>query len=361
MGRKLLAVLCVAALAACDDPLVIVGDLPGFMRVTAGIPDSAGIRVDSIAVRTRLTSPAGVAADSTGILYVADLRSRIFRVTSNGRLERILNHDPCFEKTCIGRPQALAVMPGGSALLIADDMSDKIWRFNLVSREVFAIAGTGVNGVAADGTTAIAAPLASPTAVLVLPDGRVAFAERNAHKIRVINTNGQLGTLAGTGTAGSAADGASAASSPLNLPTGLALSGNTLYVSETGTHTVRAIDLATGIITRIAGSGTAGYSGDLGPALEATFDYPAALAASGSHVYVSDQNNDRVRVINLQTKIVTTFAGTGARLYNGNGLPAGQSNIFRPAGLAASRFGFLYIADSGHHIVWRTPIRANVQ
>ena len=361
MGRSLFAVLMVASLAACDDPLVIVGDLPGFMRVTAGVPDSAGIRLDSIAVRTKLTGPAGIAADSTGVIYVADLRSRIFRVTSSGRLERILNHDPCFEKTCVGRPQALAINSAGNALFIADDMSDKIWRLNLVSREVVAIAGNGVNGVAPDGTPAPAAPLASPTGVVVLPDGRIAFAERNAHKIRVINTNGALGTLAGTGTAGSAADGASAAASPLNLPTGLSLSGNLLYVSETGTHTIRVIDLVTGTINRIAGSGAQGYSGDQGPALDAAFDYPAAIAATPTHVYVSDQNNDRVRVVNLQTKTVTTFAGTGLRPYNGNGLPAGQSNLFRPAGLAASRFGFLYIADAGHHIVWRTPIRANLQ
>jgi hypothetical protein len=366
MGRRLSAVLFVAFLAGCDDPLVVIGDLPGFMRVTAGIPDSAGVRLDSIAVRTRLTGPAGVAADSVGMLYIGDLRSRIFRVNSRGRIERILNHDPCFVKTCVGRPQGLAVTPGGTALLIADDMSDKIWRLNLTSREVVAIAGTGVNGVAPDGSVASAATIASPTAVVVLPDGRVAFAERNAHKIRVISSSGLLGTLAGTGTPGSAADGATAATSSLYWPTGLAISGNTLYVSEagtaqTGTHTVRAIDLATGTITRVAGAGPAGFSGDNGPALQATFDYPASIAVSGSNLFVSDQNNDRIRVVNLQTKNVITFAGTGSRIYNGNGLPAGQASIFRPAGLAASPFGFLYIADAGHHIVWRTPIRVNVQ
>lgn len=361
MGRRLFALTVVALLAACDDPLVVIGDLPGFMRVTAGVPDSAGIRLDSIAVRTKLTGPAGIATDSSGLLYFGDLRSRIFRVTSGGKLERILNHDPCFVKTCVGRPQGLAIMPGGNVLLIADDMSDKIWRLNVVTREIVAIAGTGVNGVAPDGAVATAAPLASPTSVVVLPDGRIAFAERNAHKIRVMGADGILRTLAGTGTAGSATDGNAAATSPLNLPTALAISGNLLYVSETGTHTVSVIDLATGTINRIAGSGVAGFSGDNGPALSAMFDYPAGLAVSGNNVFISDQNNDRVRAVNVQTKTVTTFAGTGSRVYNGNGLPAGQSSLFRPAGLAASRFGFLYIADGGHHIVWRTPIRITVQ
>ncbi len=361
MGRRLLALLFVAALAACDDPLVIIGDLPGFMRVTAGVPDSAGIRLDSIAVRTRLTSPAGVAVDSVGNVYFGDLRSRIFRVTSGGRITRLLNHDPCFVKTCVGRPQGLAVLPGGNALLIADDMSDKVWRLTMSNGEVVAIAGTGVNAVAADGTLATAATLSSPTGVVVLPDGRIAIAERNAHRVRVIGPDGILRTLAGDGTQGSAVDGAPAISSPLPLPTGLAVAGNTLYVTETATHTVRAIDLANGTMRRVAGSGVAGFSGDNGPALQAAFDYPASIAASGNSLYIADQNNDRVRVVNLQTNIVTTFAGTGSRLYNGNGRAAGETSLFRPAGLAASRFGFLYIADAGHHIVWRTPVRPNLQ
>ncbi len=360
MGRKLLTLLFVAALAACDDPLVIIGDLPGFMRLTAGVPDSAGIRVDSFAVRTKLTSPAGLAADSAGLVYFGDLRSRIFRVTSQGKLTRLLNHDPCFVKTCVGRPQGLAVMPGGNALLIADDMSDKIWRLNLINGNVEVVAGTGVNAVAPDGTAALAAPLSSPTSVIVLPDGRIAFAERNAHKIRVIGSDGILRTLAGDGTLAAPPETGSLIS-PLPLPTGLAVDGNTLYVTETFTHTIRAIDLAAGTIRRVAGSGIAGYSGDNGPALNASFDYPAAITVAGNSLYVSDQNNDRVRVVNLTTDIVSTFAGTGSRLYNGNGRAAGETSLFRPAGLAASRFGFLYIADAGHHIVWRTPVRANLQ
>jgi hypothetical protein len=354
---KLTALLCALLFGACDDPLVIIGDLPGFMRVTAGVPDTAGVRLDSLATRTLLSSPLGIATDSAGVLYIGDSRSRIFRVTSNGRLVRLLNHDPCFVKTCVGRPQSLAVMPGGNAILIADDMSDKVWRLTISNREVVAIAGTGVNAVAADGTPANTAPLSSPTGVLVLPDGRIAIAERNAHRIRVIGTDGILRTLAGTGVQGEATDGGMAASEPLNLPTGLALSGSTLYVTETGTHTIRAINLSTGTITKVAGNGTAGFSGDNGSPLLASFNYPAAIAVSENHLFVSDQNNDRVRLVNLQTNTVTTFAGTGLRAFNGNGRPAGESAIFRPAGLAASIFGFLYIADAGHHIVWRTPIR----
>ena len=360
MCRRLIALLFTLSLAGCEEPLVILGDLPGFMRITAGIPDSAGTRVDSLAVRTRLTFPAGLAVDSGGILFITDLRSRVFRVTPAGRIQRLLNHDPCFEKTCVGRPQGLAVGAGG-LLYIAEDMSDRIWRLNPANGELVPIAGTGEHGVTADGANARQAALASPTSVVVLADGRVAFAERNANRIRVIGTDGVLRTLAGTGTQGEAEDGSTAISSPLSLPTGLALGGNVLYVSETGSHTVRAIDLGTGVIRKIAGIGSAGFSGDNGPAIAARLDFPAALAASPTHLYISDQNNDRIRVVQLQSGTIQTFAGTGTRNFTGNARAAGETALATPRGLAYSRFGFLYIADSGHHIVWRTPVDVRVQ
>lgn len=344
MGRRFLAIACATLLGACDDPLVIIGDLPGFMRVVAGIPDSSGVRVDSIATRARVSSPLSVAADSTGNFYVSDSRSRVMRITSNGRFRILLNHDPCFEKTCVGRPQGIAVAPDG-AILIADDMSDKIWRLNPVNGEVRAIAGTGVHGVAPDETPAAQATLASPSSITVLADGRIAFAERNSNRIRVIGTDGVLRTLAAN----------------LNLPTGITVSGGQLFVTETGTHTIQFIDLASGARTQIAGNGNSGYGGDNGPALQATFNFPAAVAVSDNNLYVSDQLNHRVRLINLQTGLVTTFAGTGALTYSGNGRAAAETALNRPAGLAITRFGFLYIADSGHHIIWRTPIRANLQ
>ncbi len=355
MGRRLLALCSVLLLTACEDPLVIVGDLPGFMRIVAGIPDSMGITIDSIATRTRLSTPLGVAADSAGFLYIGDTRSRIFRVSSAGKLSVLVNQDPCFADTCIRRPQSIAVQHGGNAIVIADDQTDKIWRVNLVSREVTSIAGTGESATSPDGALAAQSPIFSPTAVVMLPDGRVAFAERNAHRIRVINNDGTLGTIVGTGIEGEAPDSADALTSPINLPTGLALSGTTLYFSETGTHTIRALNLTTGRHSRIAGNGLDGFSGDMGPARDAAFNYPAALVVTGNNLFVSDQNNDRVRVINLVTGTVTTYAGTGSRTYSGNGRPAGEVGLFRPSGLAISPFGFLYITDSGHHIIWRAP------
>jgi DNA-binding beta-propeller fold protein YncE len=344
MGRRLLIVLCAALLGACDDPLVIIGDLPGFMRIIAGVPDSSGIFPDTIATRARLSTPLGLAVDTGGILYVSDSRSRILRVTSAGRIRVVLNQDPCFQKTCVGRPQGIARAPDG-AILIADNMSDKVWRLMPSTGDLRALAGTGVNGVAPDGTLATQAPLSSPSSVGVLPGGRVVFAERTANRIRVINSDGTLGTLV----------------ADLALPTAILVAGDRLYFTENGNHTISALDLGSGAITRIGGNGGAGFSGDNGPALQASFNFPAALALANNNLFVSDQMNNRVRLINLATGTVTTFAGTGAIAYTGNGRAAGETSVWRPTALAVSDFGFLYIADSGHHVVWRTPIRANLQ
>ena len=344
MIRRIVVLVFCAAMAACDDPLVIIGDLPGFMRVTVGVPDSFGTTLDTMALRTRLSTPLSVAADSNGNIYVADSRWRIYRVTSTGRTTRLLNQDPCFIKTCIGRAIGMAVARD-NAVIISDNQSDKIWRLDPATSALTVLAGNGNNAVAPDGTVATQAPLASPYQVAILTDGRVAFAERNSGRIRVIETDGRLGTIA----------------SNLNDPVGLAVQGNRLFVSSGAANTIRSVDIATGASTVIAGSGIAGYFGDNGPAVQAMFNFPASLALGGDNLYVSDQNNHRVRMVNLKSGVVSTFAGTGATKYTGNGRSAGETALFGPSGLAVSRFGFLYIADSGHHIIWRTPVRANLQ
>ena len=344
MGRTLLAAIAALSLAACGDPLVVVGDAPGFMRITAGVPDTLGIRNDTIATRLRLTRPAGLVVSKTGVLYFADQSARIFSVTSSGKTTVLHESLNCFVKTCLARPQGVALTNDGNALIIGDNQSDKIWRFTLTNKELVAIAGTGVNGTAADGTVALQAPLASPAGVAVLSDGRVLFAERESGRVRILGTDGILRTLV----------------SGLTQPTALVAADNTVYVSETGSaNRVIAVDLATGATTRIAGNGNTGYSGDGGPATDAALNTPWALALADNNLYIADQGNNRVRVVNLTTHTIGTFAGTGTTGFTGNGRSASETSIVQPGGLAVSGFGFLYISDWGHSVIWRTPVRIN--
>jgi sugar lactone lactonase YvrE len=128
-------------------------------------------------------------------------------------------------------------------------------------------------------------------------------------------------------------------------------SGN-LYVADTGDNVVRLVDLTTGYISTIAGTGTGGYSGDNGPATQALLNAPAGVAADASgNVYISDTGNNVVRKVNATTGIITTIAGTGQISYSGNGGLGTLATLSSPQGLAIDGDGNLLIAESGNHVI----------
>ena len=357
MKRTFLALVSVVALSGCGEPLLVVGDLPGFMRIVAGVPRLPGEQIDTLATVARLTTPVGVTVLDDGKLIVADGARRSMAVAPNGRFELLFRGPSCFDKTCLTSPQGMTL--AGQALLIADNGADRIWRFDLQSRSLTSVAGTGQHGNTPDGTQASQAALASPGDVVVLDDGRIVFTERAGHRIRVIAADGALQTLAGTGVGGYSGDGGAARAAQLSGPTGLARRANTLYFTDHGNNVVRSIDLQSGLIQTVAGTGTAGFSGDNGPALEAKLNQPwaADLSPDGSTLLFSDIGNNRVRALNLSSGLLFTFAGNGSTAYNGNGLSAAETALDSPYGLSVAPQGFLFIADSQHHIVWRTPLR----
>jgi trimeric autotransporter adhesin len=325
MGRWLLIALGCVALGACGDPLIILGDLPGYMRIVAGVPDVLGTTNDTLATVTRLRNPRGIAVSSDGTLYIADESARIMSVTSSGRLTVLYNTNGC-TLGCLRRPRAMALTNDNTALIIADDLADRVWRFTISNRQLQPIATvTGVAGVA------------------VLADNRIVVSEPNAGALRFVD--GAISTFV-TG---------------LDAPYGLTVSGNQVYVTEVNSNTIRSVDVSTKAVRLIAGNGTTGFTGDGGPAISASFAFPSALAVSGNNLYVADEANYRVRLINLRTGMVTTFAGTGARAYNGNGRAAAETALGQPSALALSPFGFLYISATANHVVWRTAVTANVQ
>ncbi|MEX2282245.1 MAG: hypothetical protein WEE89_07155 [Gemmatimonadota bacterium] len=352
----LLVALC-AGVTGCGDPLVVLGDLPNQMRIIAGVADQPGTRVDSSGAASELQSPTGLAVRDNGDLIAVDHARRVLSVSQSGRLTVLYHGQDCFDRSCVKQPQGIAVQ--GEALLIADNGSDRIWRFDLQTRALTSVAGTGVNGSSADGSVAIQSPVANPGDVVVLPDGRIVFSERAGHMLRTINPDGRLGTLAGTGLAGYSGDNGPATAARLDSPTGLAIAGGSLYVADYGNSVIRLIDLGSGTIRTVAGIGTAGYSGDNGPALEAKLDRPWAveLSPDAATLFFTEVGSNRVRSVNLNVGIISTFAGTGDTDFNGNGRAAGETALYSPFGITASPQGFLYIADTLHHLIWRTPVR----
>lgn len=355
--RAFCAFAATVALGACGEPLVVLGDLPGFMRLVAGVANEQGMRVDSVAVNARLTTPAGLLLLDDGNLIVTDHARRILSVSPSGRF-RVLYQGPlCSDDTCLIRPQGIALQ--GSSLILADDQTDRIWRFDLNSRQLTSLAGNGTTVTSPDGTVALNASLASPTDIAIAPDNRIIFVERGSHRIRAIGPDGTLQTIAGTGQLGRGGDGGPATSAELNQPGGIAIVANTLFIADNGNHLIRAVDLQTGIIRTVAGTGVSGYSGDSGPAIDAKISFPWSIEAApdGASIYFNELGNHVVRTVNLTSGVISTFAGTGTTTYSGNGRPAGQTSLNNPRGLFLSPQGFLFISDSGHHIVWRTTVR----
>jgi len=134
----------------------------------------------------------------------------------------------------------------------------------------------------------------------------------------------------------------------LNFPGAVAVDrrGN-LYIADTMNHRIRRVDAATGTISTIAGTGQRRYSGDGGPAATAALNEPTALAVDGRGcLFIADQSNDRVRKVDLHTGLITTVAGTGVMGYTGGGIPAVEAGLSGPCGLTIGPDGDFYIADT---------------
>jgi hypothetical protein len=167
------------------------------------------------------------------------------------------------------------------------------------------VAGTGVPGSSGDGGPATAATLNLPFGVAPLPGGGFLVVEARGHRVRRISPNGTITTVAGTGTAGYAGDGGAATAALLDSPHAVAvLPDGGFLVADTRNHRVRRIDPA-GVITTLAGTGTAGFGGDGGPSTDALLDQPKALAILPDlrGVLVADAENDRVRLVRVDLRL----------------------------------------------------------
>lgn len=243
--------------------------------------------------------------------------------------------------------------PGGVPryLFVADSPNHRIRRVDLATGRISTVAGTGQEGFSGDGGPATAARLNRPRFLIVAPDGSLIIADTANYRVRRVDPAGVITTIAGTGERGYSGDGDRAIAARLDDPRGLALDGaGHLYVSNaegSPVPSVRRIDPA-GIITTVAGGRPAGFAGDGGPATEARLHEPRSIAVWRSTLYIADSMNDRIRAVDLRTGSIRTLAGTGAAAYGGDGGPADAAEIAEPRGVAVTGDGDVIVVDTGN-------------
>jgi sugar lactone lactonase YvrE len=365
----LLLVLGVAAASsACGDPIVILGESPGTVRNIAGVGDSAGTRVDSLATRTKLINTTAVAFnDQTLKLYFADraasttesgLQSpaaRIFSVTSAGHITLELDAG-CGGggAICTLEVTDMTFGPPGT-LIIADAQRNRVTSFNVDTHVQTNIAGTAAPSAAVEGAAAQTSPISAPSGVAYGADGTIYISEANSGRVLSVGSNGLYHVIAGGGTQQVSSSPATATAAHLSAPNGLAIHDGTLYIADRDQHMVYALDLAAAQIEAVAGIGIAGFSGDGGDADAAQLNTPRDVAVStdGNTLYISDSNNNRVRAVNLTSHTIVTYIGNGSTAYNGERRAAGDTALRNPLGLAVSALGFLFVADQGHSLIRR--------
>ena len=222
------------------------------------------------------------------------------------------------------------------------------------------IAGNDTSGYSGDGLPGVRARIYNPYGVAADGSGNVYFADIQNNRIRKVNPYGIISTVAGTGTAGFSGDGGAATAAALNYPSGVAADGaGNVYFCDALNNRVRKISTS-GIISTVAGNGTAGFLGDAGNATAAELNNPLGVAVdAGGDLFISDYNNNRVRKVNTFGTI-STVAGTGAAGYTGDGGVATSAAINAPAGLAVDVSGNLYIACSGNNAIREVNIFGNI-
>ena len=247
-------------------------------------------------------------------------------------------------RATLNEPKSVTV--AGDFLYIADSENHRIRKVDLATGVITTVAGEG-----SETSPAPAAPSTSPAQSYDEPDPLAEPVKTKDDKVvQLADQSGTVRFLTGTAEKGRfKGDGGQAVAATLNFPSAVAVDGRgTLYIADMFNHRIRCVDARTGLIRTLAGTGAARFSGDGGAADKAALNEPVALAldAQRGRLYIADLGNYRVRMVDLTTGTISTYAGSGEQDYDGDGQSARQAGLTGPSGLALDGEGNLYIADT---------------
>ena len=209
---------------------------------------------------------------------------------------------------------------------------------------IHTVAGNGIAGFSGDGGPATAASLNGPFAVAVNAAGEIYVADTNNNRVRKVDSKGRISTVAGGNTFGFSGDGGPATAATLYAPESIALDsiGN-LYIADWGNARVRLVNPA-GFISTVAGDGSNGYNGDGQLATAARISARCVALDAAGNLYIADEENSRIRKVDSEG-MISTVAGNGAFGFTGDGGPATEASLYSPYAVAVSKFGRIFIAD----------------
>ncbi|HVK89590.1 MAG TPA: hypothetical protein VM513_35955 [Kofleriaceae bacterium] len=367
-------------LAACGDNFDVGRSacerVSGHACTWAGVPGVVGFNGDGHhRLATELYWSMDMLFADDGTVWFIDWNNHLVRrVLADDTVETLVGWiDPVFpgdgvpggaERTPAGvlgidvqlnHPTDLARGEGDKVLIMAWH-NHKLREVDPATRNVRILAGSGA-GFGGDGGPYTMATFKQPKGLERDAQGNLYILDQQNFRVRRIDAaTGVITTIAGSGMPGFEGDGGPALDAKLGFEAnsnpepsgGLAIAGDTLYIADSLNHRIRAVDLASGTITTVVGSGEAGYSGDGGAATSATLKHPRDLEfGPDGDLYIADTDNNVIRAVNLTSGTIRTVAGTGELgLDETDGLLATETKLARPFSIDFSPAGNLFISDT---------------
>ena len=364
----------------------------GTLTIVAGNGTSGYSGDGGLATSAALSHPEGVFVDGSGNIFIADTDNSVIRevTASTGAIATVAGtfYPPgaqCLYSGDGGPPTSARLcepygifLDSTGDIFIADTDNAAIRAVNtgtvaitlagvvIQPGTIATVAGNGSNGYSGDGGAATSAQVDLPEGLFVDASENIFIADTDNNRIRVVNTGttqitiatipippGDIQTVAGDGTAGYSGDNGPATSAEINIPNGVFVdSTEDIYIADTVNSVIREVTASTGDIATVAGDGTAGYSGDGGIATSAELDSPSNIFVDvAGDIFIADTDNFVIREVVASTGDIQTNIGNNTLAYSGDGGSADNAELNAPGGVAIDGSGNFYIADSANSVI----------